>query len=482
VQVVRYERGRAVVLKHVGSGHGREEVAALMESAQQWIDRCSGQAVLFGAPQRRTLALATTRCLGATHALAYQALRCVAGACGIDTLGDDLLVDLAIMRLVEPGSKLRAIMRLDEFFGRRHSERSVYRALRAMEGHKDALEHLAVAYARDRLRSDLSLVLYDVTTLYFESFKADELRTPGFSKDGKPQQPQLVLGLLVTREGFPLGYEIFPGNTFEGKTMLPVLRAFMARHRVEGMAVVEDAAMLSDAVLEELRAEGLHYIVAARLANSSPKLIAQVSEALRGCDQAIVRLPSKHGDMVCQFSAKRYKKDQAILQQQIAKAQALVARGEPGKRAKFIAHASKGKGYRLNEKLVERTTGLLGIKGYCTNIPREQLDDASVIARYHDLWQVEKAFRMAKSDLAVRPMYHRTRQSVHAHLAICFAALIMAKHIEMTCRASLRTVMDSLWRVTDAQLIDTVTQERYTMRSPTDLRTSQFLIALGVAY
>lgn len=481
VQVVRYEQRRVVVIKHVGSGHSADEVNALIEGARQWIAHSTLQVPLFAPEQRRSLALATTRYVGVTHAFAYAVLHACAARCGLDRLGDELLVDLAIMRLVEPGSKLRAIERMKEFFGRHHAERSLYRALGRMQGHKDALERLAVAYAQGELKSALNMVLYDVTTLYFESFKADELRKPGYSKDGKPQQPQIVLGLLVTAEGFPLGYEVFAGNTFEGKTMLPVVRAFMGRHRVKHLAIVADAAMLATDLLEELRGEGLAYIVGARLSNTNAKFIHQVSSVLAQSDGAIVRVPSKHGDMVCQFSLKRFKKDKAILQQQITKAQALVARGEPGRRAKFVTHKSAG-GYVLDQKLIEKSTLLLGIKGYCTNIPQQELDNPNVIARYHDLWHVEKAFRMAKSDLAARPIYHHTQASVQAHMAVCFAALMMARDLELATATSLRKVIDAIWAVTDAKLIDTVTDQAFVMRSAIPDQTKAMIASLGLSY
>lgn len=482
VQVVRHERRRVVVIKHVGSGHSADEVNALVESARQWITRSTLQVPLFGEDKRRSLALASTRYVGVTHAFAYAVLLSCAERCGLDRLQDGLLVDLAIMRLVEPGSKLRAIERMKEFFGRHHAQRSVYRALGRMQEHKDALERLAVGYAQDQLKSGLNLVLYDVTTLYFESFKADELRKPGYSKDGKPQQPQIVLGLLVTTEGFPLGYEVFAGNTFEGKTMLPVVRAFMARHQVKNLVIVADAAMLAQNLLDELRGEGLCYIVGARLANANAKLIHHVSTALDQREGAILRVPSKHGDMVCQFSLKRFKKDKAILQQQITKAQALVARGEPGRRAKFVTHKNAAGPYAIDQALIDKTTCLLGIKGYCTNIPQQELDNAQVIARYHDLWHVEKAFRMAKSDLATRPIYHHTEASVHAHMAVCFAALMMARAIELTTANSLRKVIDAIWCVTDVKLIDTVTNEEFIMRSPIPEHTKAMIGSLGLSY
>src|SRR5690606_13245716 len=158
----------------------------------------------------------------------------------------------------------RSLALLEEYFGIHHARSTFYSRLEEMLGRKGEVEQLAVSYARNSLKDGLSLVLYDVTTLYFESFSADELRVQGFSKDSKHQQPEVVVGLLVTRDGFPLGYEGFPGNTFEGKTMLPVLDQFMAKHNVTTSTIVADAAMLSSTLLEQIVARKMTYIVAAR--------------------------------------------------------------------------------------------------------------------------------------------------------------------------------------------------------------------------
>ena len=157
----------------------------------------------------------------------------------------------------------------------------------------------------------------------------------------------------------------------------------------------------------------------------------------------------------------------------IAKAQLLIGKGEPGRRAKFIKGGKKV--YVLDEDRVRRAKRLLGIKGYCTNIPKQKLDDRSVIARYHDLWHVEKAFRIAKSDLAARPIFHRAGTAVRTHLLICFAALIMARVIGTRTSLSLRNVIDLLWTVTDATLYHPQTKERITIRSQIALDAQQML-------
>lgn len=480
VQVVRYVNRRVVVLKHMGSAHDQAGVDQLVKHALTWYEG-QAQGALFPTPSKPSLVIEGTEFLGAWHTFAHEVLNTLAEHCGFQALGDALLLDLAIMRLVEPTSKLRSLHLLDQYFGIHHARRSFYRRLSQMVDLKERAEEIAVSYALDSLRDGLSLVLYDVTTLYFETFTADELRVPGFSKDNMPQQPQVVVGLLVTRSGFPLGFEVFPGNTFEGKTMLPVLEAFIAKHGVSTPTVVADAAMLSQDLLKEITQRGMCYIVAARLANAAPALIAQVSKALDQQDGRCIRLPSLHGDMVCSFSTKRYKKDKHALDKAIAKAELMVEKGEPGKRAKFVKANTK-EGYRLDQEHIERARQLLGVKGYCTNIPQKQLDNASVITRYHDLWQVEKAFRMAKSDLASRPVFHFEQRAIRVHLLICFIALAMARAMELRTGVSLRQNIDAIWRVTDARLHNHITGQRTVLRSPISEQAIKITTSLGMSY
>lgn len=481
IQIVQYEKRKTIVMKHIGSAHTSEEISALIESADAWIAHHTPVQTLFGKTQRRTLALHTAQYIGVTHMLAYKTLHAVAHMCGFSALNEPLLLDLAIMRIVEPASKLRTIELLKRYFNIRYAKRSVYRILPKLIQHKKDVEAITVAWAKNGYSSDLALVLYDVTTLYFETFKADDLRIPGFSKDNKAQQPQIVVGLLVTREGFPLGYEVFKGNTFEGHTMLPVVQTFVRAHGVAMPVVVADAAMLSRENMHTLTEQGFSYIVGARLGNCSPSLIKTMSTALAGKDNATERLHTQHGTLICAFSSKRYRKDKADMEKQIVKAQALVHRGEPGRRAKFVKKAQEG-GYVFDEDLRAKTVSLLGMKGYYTNIPIEVMDDSSVISRYHDLWNVEAAFRMSKNDLATRPIFHRTEDAIRAHVLVCFVALALGKHLENATRLSLRHVVDILWNVTDAHIMDTASGEQVTLRSPLNEDTRTILKQLRVSY
>lgn len=245
LQVVRYENRKTVVLKHFGSARTEAELSGLKEDARHWIERRTQQSSLFKEEEDdRILHLGVHQCLGIRHSCLYMVLQKILQRMGFTSLRNALLLDLVIMRMTEPCSKLRALELLERYFGILYGRRSLYRTLPSFSLYQEKAERIAMRFVEKVLKSDCSFVLYDVTTLYFESFDPDDLRKPGFSKDSKSLQPQIVLGLLVNHEGFPLRYEMFPGNTFEGKTMLPVIRKFRDEHGRKDFSVVADAAMM----------------------------------------------------------------------------------------------------------------------------------------------------------------------------------------------------------------------------------------------
>ena len=258
VQVVSYQAGRTNILKHIGSAHTADELSALYDHARSYIEQRAGQTSLFPIPSKqRTFSLAHTRLLRTTHLFARSFFHACARVCGLNSL-DPVVIDLAFMRIIEPSSKLRALELIDRFFTVRYSKRA-YGVLRSLLAEKTVIERAALTCARTALKEELFLILYDVTTLYFETFRADALRIHGFSKDDKSKQPQIVVGLITTRSGFPLGHDVFPGKTFEGNTMLPILETFSRNHSVKTPIVVADAAMLSQKNMEELKRRNMQY-------------------------------------------------------------------------------------------------------------------------------------------------------------------------------------------------------------------------------
>lgn len=464
IQVVRYVGHKSIVLKHIGSAKEELELNVLRQRALEWIEQQSAQLSLFPTQKQKLLVVERGECIGVTHHFALRFFMSCFDECGLSHL-PRLLLDLAIMRLIEPASKHRSIELMQHYFGIRYSQR-FYRNIPKLIVHQTDVEQCAYNVARQRFNEPFYFVLYDVTTLYFESFKADEFKIQGFSKDNKSQQPQIVIGLLVTQSGFPLLYKVFAGNTFEGKTMLPVVETFIHTHPQVKPIIVADAAMLDEDRLAELGQKKLSYIVGARLANANLGLVKQIHAALSSINGAIARFPSKHGDLVCDFSIKRYKKELNELNKLIRKAEELVAKQELKVKARFVKKVTKEK-IELNTELIEKRRLLLGIKGYCTDLPENQLSNELVIHRYHQLWHVEQSFRMSKFDLQARPIYHQKHEAIKAHVLICFVALIAEKYLELTTRLSLREIRFQVWNITETHIQDRLTKEIFTFRSPT---------------
>ena len=314
---------------------------------------------------------------------------------------------------------------------------------------------------------DVSLVLYDVTTLYFEAEKEDELRKVGFSKERRVD-PQIVVGLLVDRHGFPLEIGCFEGNKAETATMIPIIRAFQARHDLAEMVVVADAGMLSGTNLRELDEANLRFIVGSRVTKAPIDLAshfrwhgdaftdAQVIDTItpknarRGENDPALRAeprwdPAQHTGSwraVWAYSAKRAARDNKTLTAQENRALAVIS-GEKAARTPRFVKTTGGKP-TLDSASLARARSLVGLKGYVTNIPADLLPAAEVISSYHDLWHVEQSFRMSKTDLRARPMFVRTRDAIEAHLTIVFTALALSREVQNRTGLAIRNIIRQL--------------------------------------
>lgn len=471
VQVVQYQRGKCIVVKHIGSAKTEEEYKVLRHEAEMLRDQLTKQQSLFALKETQLMHVGHMCLHKVTHCFAYDTLRRCSQQCRLNSL-PSLYQDLALMRIIEPASKLRTIELLNRYFDVLHAERTIYRHLPELINHKDAIEKAAYQTACVHFGEQFALVFYDVTTLYFESHEPDDdLKARGFSKDDKSKQPQIVIGLLVTPQGFPLMHEVYKGNTFEGHTMLSVVKQFQKRHTKTKPIIVADAAMLSCENLRSLEAEGYRYIVGARLANSAQSFIDSITSVLKNRDGDTIRLPypNRAYDVICTYSEKRYKKDKRQFEKQITRAKELIAKQEPGKRAKFVKKSpDKKTSVIFDEELKGKAEKLLGVKGYCTNVSESVLSSSQIVAYYHELWHVEQAFRMSKTDLKTRPIFHHTHEAVKAHVLICFMALMMGKFLEIKTGLSLRRIRDILWNVHEAHIEDKLTGKKIKLQTNLD--------------
>jgi hypothetical protein len=478
VQIAERRDGRDVVLEHVGTARDEAELVALMVVARRKVypgqgelplDGLSGHAVVECAG-RAGQAVITHK----TNAVLWQVLRTGYERLGFDVLEDDAFAQLVLARIVEPASKADSLRVLDDLGVRHASLRTMFRSLhRAQE--RDYRAALASAcFAHACADGDVSLCLYDVTTLYFEAEKEDPdtggktgLRKVGYSKERRVD-PQVVVGLLVDRRGFLLEIGCFEGNKAETLTILPIIKQFQARHNIADVVVVADAGMLSATNLKDLDEADLRFIVGSRVTKAPVDLEShfrwhgdafsdgQIIDTITPKNRRSIENNPKHKlepiwdpeqhpgswRAVWAYSAKRAVRDNKTLTAQENRARAVVDGEKTAKPPRFVKTTNGTRS--LDETSLARARRLVGLKGYVTNIGAELMPPGEVIASYHDLWRVGQSFRMSKTDLRARPMFHHTRDAIEAHLTIVFAALAVARHLQEVTGLSVRKIVQTL--------------------------------------
>lgn len=465
VQVVRKQDGRIVSLKHIGSAHTERELRTLLALAQDHVHR--NQPSLF--PETKALELTLRR---SSSELLFRVLRTHYHALGFDALDDSDFLHLCVARMVEPTSKLDSLRVLADLGITGLTKDRLYRCLSRIvtKHYRTVIQHACFAATTARA---LTLVLYDVTTLYFETQKEDSYRKSGLSKERR-LEPQIVVGLLVDQTGFPLSVQSFEGNTAETKTILPVLETFRQDHHLPRVTVVADAAMMSRTNLTALAEAGYTYIVGSRL-TKIPYAISEYQKTGSLPDGHIVVDRRPDYRIVYQYREKRAALDLRNIEKQIAKAQRIVNGQSPAHRSKFVTVKTKEKS--LNRTLIEKTYALAGIKGYVTNLPAP---DDQIIAAYHQLFHVEASFRMAKSDLKARPIFHRKREAIEAHLTIVLAALAVGRRIESRSHMSLKQLVRTLRTIRSGVVV--LNGQEYTAQEEISEDIHRILKKLGVGH
>lgn len=351
-----------------------------------------------------------------------------------------------LSRLVAPGSKLKTVDYLWRYNGVSYDVNKIYRYLDKLCGRKaDAgdiksqIEQITFAHSAKVMGGCIDVVFYDITTLYFEAADEDDLRRTGYSKGGKFDCPQILLGLLVTREGLPISYEIFEGDLSEKKTFIPLLKRAQRKFGFSSPIVVGDAGLLSRKNIKELVADGYEYILGARLKNENANVRKKVP-ALYLSDGQVASIKTDDGlRIVVSFTEKRRKKDAFNRAKGLQRLQTKVASGKVTK--KHINNRGYNKYLRIEGKAAisidleafEKDAAWDGLKGYVTNT---SLPDEEVLANYPNLWFIERAFRMNKTDLQIRPMYHRLRNRIEGHISICFCAYVLQLEMKRLLKAA----------------------------------------------
>lgn len=356
---------------------------------------------------------------------------------GFNKIDNQLLRDLVITRLVYPVSKLKTVEYLKKYKDIEVSVSSIYRFLDKLESkYKEDLEEIAFNYSKKILGDKISVVFYDLTTLYFEADDGDDLRKIGFSKDGKFQQPQIMLGFLVGLEGYPIGYDVFEGNTFEGVTLIPILEKFQKKFDLEKPTVIADSGLLSQQNISDLTEKNYEYILGARIKSVKKKIKQQVLDLrLSNGESSEILIVDKNitKRLIVSYSDKRAKKDKGNREKGLKR---LEKRVKAGKLTKSNINSRGYNKYLILKNKIDVEIDYKkfktdicwdGLKGYVTN---SSLSKKTVIDNYRQLWQVEKAFRISKTDLRIRPIYHRLKNRIEAHICIAFMAYTIYKELE----------------------------------------------------
>ena len=357
---------------------------------------------------------------------------------GFNAIPDNLFRHITIARLSYPTSKVKTVDYLYRYRGITISVDQIYQFLDKLSNiYKKQVEAIAYEYTKKTLKT-ISVVFYDMTTLYFESEDEDDLRRIGFSKDGKFQKPQIMIGLLVGQHGYPIGYDIFPGNTFEGHTLLPVLENIQKKYGFKKKPIViADAALLSKKNLENLSEQKYQFIIGGRIKNESDKIkqkIFKKTQNLKIKDGQGFSFKKSDGTrLIVTYSDKRQKKDAYNRERGVRKLRQKIKSGRLTKESinnrgynKFLILKGKVE-VQINESKIIEDQQWDGLKGYATNTKLSPIQTAE---NYKHLWQIEKAFRISKTDLRVRPIYHYRQRRIEAHICIAFAAYTIYKELE----------------------------------------------------
>ena len=355
-------------------------------------------------------------------------------------------------RLLFPGSKRSTFEGKDRFASEFPCElEQMYRALPFLASQKNQLEEHLNKQISQFFDRNLSVAFYDVTTYYFESVKADDLKKFGYSKDNKVNQVQVVMGVLIDDKGIPISYELFPGNTNDFKTLEPVFIRLKEQYGISKMIITADRGLNSKKNLVFLKSIGFEYIMSYKIRSGSKAAKAMVLEEegytysstdfkWKKCGfQSTVRIDSKSHEIQDQllvtWSLKRERKDRKDRERIVEKSRNLVEsksrmKSEMKKGGKKYVQLTLMEDDQIsfNEKQLEideRFDGYYGIEYSDATLTPEQ-----VLGAYHGLWKIEESFRVLKSNLEARPIYVWSEDSIQGHFVLCYLALVLQRLLE----------------------------------------------------
>ena len=441
-QLGEKQAGRFLIKQHIGCASTPEKIEVLYLKAKQLLHawKYASQLPLFETGSHTpTAKLVNWRITGFHH---------VFGAV-YDRIGfpDTLLRDLVVARIVYPKSKIATLRYLDRYLGISVQKNHLFRFLDTLD--KDQLTRIAFNFVESHHPQSITVCFYDVTTLYFETIKEDDLRQKGFSKEHRMDMPQILIGLFVDSNGYPFDFDFYEGKTFEGHTLVKAVEGISRKYAFATLTVVADAGMLSADNLAYLDSVKVHYIVGARLKNLPQALTQQILHHSFP-KQPIFEITAENQRLIVDYSVNRAEQDAKNRERIITKLkQKLATKKTVVRKSKYLLTTGKHAIVGVDHKRIQVDQQFDGLKGYFVN--QDNISQAQdLISQYHQLWQVEKAFRMSKHDLRERPIFHSRPKRIKAHLALCFVSLLVMTETEKQLHAincSLQQAIELLGKV-----------------------------------
>lgn len=433
VQIIDKSSGKYKVYKTIGSSSDLNEVDSLFLEGRRIILEAQ-KAQEFDFTDYRKIysdvlsSIVSQKTIGIQYVLGK-----IFNDIGFNQINDNLFKDLVLYRLVYPKSKLKTTEYLYRYEQKLYSEDVIYRFMDKLNNrYKDKVQEISIKHTQKILDNTIQAVFYDVTTIYFEIEREDQLRIPGFSKDGKHSNPQILLGLLVSKNAYPLAYDIFEGNKFEGDTFIPILDKFREKFKLEKLTVIADAGLLSQKNIQDLINKKYEFIIGARIKNEKESIKQEILN-FNFKKENNVLLSKDNLNLIVTYSEKRAKKDSHNREKGLKKLEKLL------KSKKLTKSSINNRGYnkflemdgeislKIDDDKIKNDEKWDGLKGYITN---SSMNKEEILENYKNLWQIEKAFRVAKSELKIRPIFHFKRERIEAHICLNFVAYKIYKELE----------------------------------------------------
>jgi transposase len=438
------------IIKSFGSAKGKKQIDILVKQAEEYKSKL--EAV---SPKAKTLKITSGEDfqLCGSHNVGFNdiygnAFKSVFSNINLNQSALEQLQNLVTMRIADPASKLKTTQITGEYGIEMLSVDSLYKlmdklTIPVINNIKKTI-YEATSHKLEEQKESVDVLFYDLTTVYFETSTQDEMRDFGFSKDGKHQHVQVMLALIVTKYGMPIAYEEFPGNCFEGHTLIPVLNKIKDSYKINNIVLVEDAALMNKINLQELDRQEIKYVIAAKIKNPQKDIKQKILDnnhyqIISKTDEEIKAkiIDSGEGDYIVSYhSSKRARKDEYDREKSIERVKKYINSTAKSKLTgclkKSYVRVSKDSKIQIDLCKLEIDRQYDGFFGIRTNI--KNADPKELLESYRGLWQVEQTFRIAKTNLEIRPVFHYSPKRIRAHFAICYMALALVRYVDFALK------------------------------------------------